>query len=102
MKQLISLMLTVFTFINVGYAGGGRTHIFMAQEAINKIPDKNLRLLLEDNLDAYLVGAYFPDSGYTKETYHGDAAHEKRFQYKFLEYIYEKYKNPVIENPKLV
>lgn len=101
MKKFI-FMLVWLSLTSTIFAAGGITHMFMAHEAIDQIPDKTLRNILKDNLDAYLVGAYYPDSGYQKGAHYGEESHSDPFIYAFADYLKEKYKNPALENPKLV
>ena len=84
------------------YAGGGITHMFLAQETISRLPDPQLRNLLQNNLEAYLVGAYYPDSGYVGGNHYGEDSHWDPFIYTFADYIKEKYPQPDLQNPKLV
>ena len=95
------LFLVLFFSWSV-YAGGGITHMFIAEESIPLIFDTKLRHVLEDNKEAYLVGAHYPDSGYVPGTGYGEDSHWDTFIFTFAEYIKEKYHNPVLENPKLV
>jgi len=88
-----------FTFV---HAGGGITHMLLAEETIPYITDLTLRNLLSDNLDAYRVGAYYPDSGYTKKSHYGEDSHWDPFIYAFADYIQEKYSVPELQNPRLV
>lgn len=96
------LLICFFAFFSVCHAGGGITHMFLAQEAIAKLPDARLRNLLMDNMDAYLVGAFYPDSGYIKGTHYGEDSHWDPFIYAFADHINEKYTDPVSQNPRLV
>src|SRR3990167_8071088 len=101
MVRLIFVLL-LSCFFSVAYAGGGITHMFIAQQVIAALPDAQLRDLLQNNLDAYLVGAYYPDSGYVKGTGYGEDSHWDPFIYTFADYIKEKYTQPALQNPKLV
>jgi len=103
MKKIlfISLLLLITLFTNA-YAGGGTAHMFIAKGAIDLLPDARLRNLLLDNLDAYLVGAYYPDSGFIKGTHHGEDSHYDSFIYAFAEYLKENYTDAAQQNPKLV
>lgn len=83
-------------------AGGGITHMFVAEEAIPQVFDSNLRKILQDHKDAYLTGAHYPDSGYIPGTGYGEDSHWDAFIYTFAEYIKEKYRQPEFENPRLV
>lgn len=104
MKKLILRIFTIcfIGFFSTAYAGGSIAHMYIAQEAIQKLPDAKLRNLLLDNLDAYLVGAYYPDSGYIKGNLYGEDSHWDGFIYAFAEYIKEKYPDPASQNPKLL
>jgi Zinc dependent phospholipase C len=102
MKKLLTCLgIFLFSF-SLAYAGGGMTHMFIAEGTIAKLPNEKLRHLLLDNLDAYLVGSYYPDSGYVKGTHHGTDSHGDAFIYAFTDHIKEKYSDPVIQHPKLV
>lgn len=102
-KLLIAFAIYLSSvFITAGYAGGGITHMFLAKETIAQLPDQQLRNLLQDNLDAYLVGAYYPDSGYVGGNHYGEDSHWDPFIYAFADYIKETYPNPAVQNPKLV
>ena len=98
------LFLFLFTsaFVGAAFAGGGITHMYIAQKAMRAIPDNHLRNLLLDNIDAYLAGAYYPDSGYVKGASYGEDSHWDPFIYTFADYLKEEYPDPSIQNPKLV
>jgi hypothetical protein len=104
MHKILKGMTFIFTsfFFSFSHAGGGITHMFLAEETISYISDPTLRNLLLDNLDAYRVGAYYPDSGYTKKSHYGEDSHGDLFIYTFADYIKEKYPIPELQNPKLV
>ena len=101
-KIFFGIYLLLLAFFSPVYAGGGITHMLVAQEAINRLPDPQLRQLLLNNLDAYLVGADYPDSGYIEGNHYGEDSHWDPFIYTFADYIKEKYPDPAIQNPKLV
>lgn len=84
------------------YAGGGITHMFIAEQAISRLPDPELRHILLTHQDAYLVGAYYPDSGYVKGCEYGEISHWDPFIYAFADHIKEKYNEPTLQNPKLI
>ncbi len=92
----------LYLMTSLGYASGGITHMLIAQETIARIPNAELRNLLKSNLDAYLVGAYYPDSGYAGGNHYGEDSHWDPFIYTFADYIKEKYPEPSLQNPKLV
>ena len=104
MKKIFFALLLFFssTIMHFAYAGGGLTHMFIAQEAIALLPDAKLRTLLQNNMDAYLVGAYYPDSGYVDGNLYGEDSHWDPFIYAFADYIKETYPDPAAQNPKLV
>lgn len=101
-KILLFIGIILSVFVSQCYANGGIAHMFLAHETINKLPNPQLRNLLTNNLDAYLVGAYYPDSGYVNGAHYGEDSHWDEFIYAFTDHIKEKYKNPFAENPKLV
>jgi len=102
MTTLIRIIFIFLFFLSLANAGGGMTHMFIAQETIAKLPNEKLRNLLLDNLDTYLVGAYYPDSGFVQGTHYGEDSHWDLFIYTFADYLKEKYSDPVIQHPKLV
>lgn len=101
MKKICMFVLFLFYSIS-SYAGGGMAHMYMAEKAIAKLSDPALQQLLNDNKEAYLVGAYYPDSGYVRPNTYGEDSHWDPFIYTFTDYIKEKYTDPVKQNPKLV
>lgn len=101
-KHILGLLLCFISFFSVCHAGGGITHMFLAEDAISKLPDPKLRHLLMNNLDAYLVGSFYPDSGYIKGTQYGEDSHWDPFIYAFSDYLNSKYADPISENPRLV
>jgi hypothetical protein len=101
-KFLLVISLFLSCLSHPVYAGGGITHMFIAQETIALLPDAKLRNLLLDNLDAYTVGAYYPDSGYVGDNRYGEDSHWDPFINAFANYIKEKYPDPIAQNPKLI
>ncbi|MFZ2314504.1 MAG: zinc dependent phospholipase C family protein [Gammaproteobacteria bacterium] len=101
MKKILITCLLWLWIANV-YAGGGMTHMLLAQETIKQLSSAELRHLLQDNMDAYLVGAYYPDSGYIAENSYGEDSHWDPFIHAFADYIKETYPDPAIQQPKLL
>jgi len=99
-KYFFIIILSLF--YSFAYASANITHQFIARSVIPILPDKNLQNLLRNNLDAYLAGANYPDSGYVYGTHYGEDSHWDPFIYAFSDYIKEKYTYPELENPKLV
>ena len=97
MRQFILFLIGLFFSLSL-HAGGGITHMFIAEESIPFL-DQNLNIILQDNKDAFLAGAHYPDSGYVPGTGYGEDSHWDAFIFTFADYIREKYKNPVVENP---
>ncbi len=95
----IWLILTLLISTTI-YAGGGLTHMFIAKESIAKITNPTLQNILQNNFDSYLVGAYYPDSGYVKGAHYGEDSHWDPFIYAFADYIKETY--PLLNNPSLI
>jgi Zinc dependent phospholipase C len=102
MFKLLFKFFFIFFIYSVSYAGGGVTHMLLAEETIKQLPEKQLRQLLHDNFEAYIVGAYYPDSGYIYGNHYGEDSHWDPFIYAFADYIKDKYPEPALQNPKLV
>lgn len=101
MKKTI-LLFVFLIFPSIIYSAGGLTHMYIAKATLANIPIKKLHDLLNNHIDAYLVGSYYPDSGYVKGTHYGEESHWDPFIYAFADYLKVTYRNPVTENPKLV
>ncbi|EKD69967.1 MAG: hypothetical protein ACD_46C00687G0010 [uncultured bacterium] len=100
-KIIILITLLVSQFVSTAFAAGGITHMFIAKEAVKQLPPQ-LRDVIYQNMDAYLVGAYYPDSGYIANTGYGEDSHWDPFVYAFSDYLREKYPYPAQQNPPLV
>ncbi|MBA3661591.1 MAG: zinc dependent phospholipase C family protein [Gammaproteobacteria bacterium] len=101
-KVWIVYLFFMFTCLSSVYAAGGITHMYLSQEAVKQLPDPTLRELLLENFDAYLVGSYYPDSGYISGTTHGEVSHWDPFIDAFAKYIKDTYPNPIKSNPRLI
>ena len=101
-NQLILLLVMLSFTFGQARADGGITHMFVASEVVQQLPDKPLRDLLLANMDAYLVGAYYPDSGYVDGAHYGEISHWDPFIYAFADYIDDQYADPVAQNPRLI
>ncbi|MEO8402669.1 MAG: zinc dependent phospholipase C family protein, partial [Gammaproteobacteria bacterium] len=103
LKKSISLALLLTSiFIYQFCDAGSVTHMFIAKETIAKLQDKELANLLLNNMDAYLVGSNYPDTGFIRGTHYGNASHWETFINTFVIYLREKYPFPDQQNPKLV
>lgn len=102
MKKIFVAFCISFTFVFSAYAGGGMTHMFLAEETIALLPDATLRGILLSHLDAYRVGAYYPDSGFVGNNEYGEDSHWDTFINTFMQHIKLTYPNPAQSNPKLV
>jgi hypothetical protein len=100
-KRLISFYLLLI-ISSCSFAGGGIAHMYMAEKAISKLNDPQLQQLLLNNKEAYVVGAYYPDSGYIKPNTYGEDSHWEPFINTFVSYLKDKYQDPIKQNPKLV
>ncbi len=98
----LSICASLFFYSPFTYSGGGITHMFIAQQSIALLPDAKLRNLLLNNMNAYLVGADYPDSGYVSGAHYGEDSHWDNFIYTFADYIKEKYPHAIEENPNLI
>ncbi len=103
LKKLILCFSVLFSLaITAAYAGGGMTHMYIAEETIAQLGDARLRQLLRNNMDAYLVGAYYPDTGCIYNGEFCEDSHWDAFIYTFAKLIKEKYSDPVQQHPALV
>lgn len=103
MKKLIfTLCFSLNFLLPAAYAGGGMTHMYIAGLATSHLDSPKLRQLLHDYQDAYMVGAYYPDSGYINGAKYGEDSHWDEFVYAFSDYLKETYPYPIEQNPKLV
>lgn len=101
-KLLLTISLFYFCIVSNTYAGGGITHMFLAEETIALLPDAKLRGILLTHLDAYRVGAYYPDSGFVGDNQYGEDSHWDPFINAFMTHLKIRYANPSSDNPKLV
>jgi hypothetical protein len=101
-KSLLALCLLITLACTHVFAGGGTTHMLLAKEAIALLPNQELRQLLLKHMDAYLVGAYYPDSGYVEGTGYGEDSHWDPFIHTFADYIKTAYPDFRKQNPDLV
>jgi hypothetical protein len=99
-KMLLVLLLISMPVQN--YAAGGMTHMFIAKEIITQLPDQELQTLITNNMDAYLVGSNYPDTGYIQGIHYGNESHTESFITAFVNYLQERYSYPEQQNPKLV
>jgi len=103
MRKLYRICILLLSLIILPvYAGGGIAHMFLAQETIDRLPDPALRNLLKNNFEAYVVGAYYPDSGFVGGNHYGEDSHWDAFIFTFADYLKDKYSQPELQNPKLV
>ena len=87
---------------STGFAAGSIAHMLIAKESIALLPDAKLRSLLTDNMDAYLVGSNYPDSGYVDGARYGEDSHWDPYISAFIDHLKEKYPYPADQNPKVV
>ncbi len=83
-------------------AAGSITHMFIAHEIAAQLPNKELKELIQNNMDAYLVGSAYPETGYIRGTHYGNDSHWEKFISAFVDYLHEHYSYPEQQNPKLV
>lgn len=98
----LTLASTLMIYTLAGYAAGGIAHMYIAKELIPLLPDAKARNLILDNMDAYLVGANYPDTGYLKGTDYGEDSHWEPFISTYIAYLRDNYAYPEQQNPKLV
>lgn len=100
--KLLPFYLIIFCLFTSCYGAGSITHMFIAEETAMTLPDKQLKNLILNNMDAYLVGSNFPDTGYIQGTSYGLDSHLEIFINTFITYLHEQYSFPEQQNPKLV
>ena len=71
-------------------AAGVTTHGWMAVEAIDRVGDPDLKLVLQANEHQVRAGAMFPDAGYIGSNTYGEEAHWQRFVDQYVELIRER------------
>lgn len=98
----IKLLPLLFFLFTCSYGAGSITHMFIAKEAAMALSEKQLKNLILNNMDAYLVGSNFPDTGYIQGTDYGLDSHLEGFINTFITYLHEQYSFPEQQNPKLV
>src|SRR3990167_4275216 len=100
--SLFTLLLCCITVSSYSNALNSITHMFIAKEIVPQLSNKELQQLLLNNMDAYLVGSNYPDTGYIKGTHYGQDSHSEHFINVFIHYLHERYSYPEQQNPKLV
>lgn len=101
----ITLLFSFICFLlisNNSDACGGITHMLIAKESVAFMSDAALRNIILDNMDAYLVGSNYPDSGYVDGAHYGEDSHWEPFISAFINYLHTQYVYPDQQNPKLV
>lgn len=101
MQRILLFVIACCLSISI-YACGGITHMYIATELIPQLTDSNLRNLIQDNMDAYLVGSNYPDTGYVSGAGYGEDSHWEPFIMAYIAYLRENYTYPEQQNPKLV
>ena len=89
-------MLLLALLPSLALANGQTSHIWICREALEALPDGELRdLLTREDLEPYLInGAMFPDGGYAVDHPYGEAAHWEPFQDAFRAWITANYEAP--------
>ncbi len=75
-------MLVVASVVGLaGQAGaaGVTTHRWMAETALDLLPDGDMKALLTANLASFQTGTAFPDNGYLGSNTYGETAHWQRY-----------------------
>ncbi|MDX1900473.1 MAG: zinc dependent phospholipase C family protein [Gammaproteobacteria bacterium] len=101
MKRWLVFLFCLLMSCHV-FAAGGIAHMYIAKQSIPLMTDKRLRDLIQNNMDAYLVGANYPDTGYVPGTHYGEDSHWEPFLNAFVSWIHAHYTDPLDQNPKLV
>lgn len=101
MQRVLLFIITCCVSFSV-YACGGITHMLIATELVSQLQDTNLQNLIKNNMDAYLVGSNYPDTGYVTGATYGEDSHWEPFILAYIAYLRENYAHPEQQNPKLV
>jgi len=78
-------------------ANGQTTHMWISQEAIEVLPEGELRDFLSEpsHLAALKNGTMFPDGGYAVDHPYGETAHWEPFQGLFRDWILDNFEGPM-------
>jgi len=83
--------------VSTALANGQTTHMWISHEAVENLPEGDLRSLLEvpENWAALENGTMFPDGGYATDHPYGETAHWEPFQGLLRDWILETFEDPL-------
>jgi hypothetical protein len=109
LKKRFILFIAVGLFPGVLLAAGMTTHMYVAEEAIRRVADPELRSLLLAEKDAVLAGSVFPDTGnglrfagWPEERNYSDQTHKLDFLESYLAYVQSRCRRPYDEHCRLL
>jgi hypothetical protein len=90
------LLLSVMMTVQFASANGQSSHLWISEQAIQRLPDGSLKELLSDAQfePQWRNGTMFPDGGYAVDDIYGEMAHWEPFQRAYLAWIQESYTPP--------
>lgn len=100
---MFALCFLPVIYPSLGFSAGMTQHQFMADIACDLVSTPELVHCLEENRDAYLVGAPFPDAGYAiLNDPMSDDAHSTEFIDAFVSHIRATYDPPYTDQYRLI
>ncbi len=95
------LLIAALLLPTSAWACGQTTHVWISLEALQELPDGELRELLTDpaNRDALVNGTMFPDGGYAVGDDYGEMAHWEPMQQALLAWVRDEY-GPSYSSPE--
>ncbi|MBF0205981.1 MAG: zinc dependent phospholipase C family protein [Oligoflexia bacterium] len=88
---ILTILTTLTTLLTISieesHASGMLLHILMCKNAIEKTSSPEIQHLLRGEMDAYLSGCIFPDSGYAAKEGYGEYTHWTPFLNKYLDLL---------------
>jgi|GEM_PF-3462211 len=98
MKLRLFALSLVFVVPTLCIAAGLTQHMFMSDIASELVTTPELVTCLDNNRDAYLAGAFFPDAGYAVGNQQmSEDAHSKSFIDAFISHIQQSYPSPYVD-----
>ena len=85
--------LFFWSMVATAQANGQTTHLWITWEAVELLPEGDLKTLLSDESNHAMLGngTMFPDGGYAVDHDYGETAHWEPFQSRFAEWILETF-----------
>ena len=108
-KALVGLLSLVVSALSNApvHANGAFTHMYIAQKSLEQVQDQEIRNVILRNIEAYYLGANFPDVGYlgkylgqaSSGKAYGEGTHWDEFLDAYKRALFKLYRHPMTENP---